>query len=52
MDMMETALTGVMDDEMIEELSKSAQRFRGKLVKIVIQEVNDQERKLRGRRGE
>jgi hypothetical protein len=48
--MMETALTGVMDEEMAEDLSKAAQRFRGKLVKVTIPEVNEQERKPRGRR--
>ncbi len=37
---METQLTGVMDDELIDELQKIAQRFKGKIVRVVIQEVN------------
>jgi hypothetical protein len=41
-----------MDEESIEELSKVAQRFKGRQVKVVIQAVNEQERKPRGRREE
>jgi hypothetical protein len=47
--MMETTLTGMMDEELTEELSKVAQRFRGKQVQITIEEVND-EPKSRGRK--
>jgi hypothetical protein len=47
--MMETTLTGMMDEELTEELSKAAQRFRGKQVKITIEEVTD-EPKSRGRK--
>jgi hypothetical protein len=42
-DMMETARMGVRDDERIEALSKSAQRFRGKLIKVIIIEVSENE---------
>lgn len=45
---METQMTGVMDEEFIEELAKAAQRFKGKIVKVVLQEVNGQEKKKRG----
>jgi hypothetical protein len=47
--MMETTLTGMMDEQLTEELSKVAQRFRGRQVKITIEEVND-EPKSRGRK--
>jgi hypothetical protein len=40
--MMETTLTGMMDEELTEELSRVGQRFRGKQVKITIQEVTDE----------
>ena len=46
--MMETTLTGMMDEDLTEEL-KVAQRFRGKQVKITIEEVID-EPKSRGRK--
>ena len=47
--MMETTLTGIMDEQLTEELAKVAQRFRGKQVKITIQEVHDEPRS-RGRK--
>ena len=47
--MMETTQTGMMDEELTEELSKAAQRFRGKQGKITIEEVTD-ESKSRGRK--
>ena len=47
--MMETALTGVMDDEMAEELVKVVQRFKGRHDKVIIQEIS--EAKPRGRDG-
>ena len=50
--MMETTLSGVMDDELIDELTKVAQRFKGKLVKVTIIEVNEQERRPRERNGD
>jgi hypothetical protein len=46
---METTLTGMMDEQLTEELSKVAQRFRGRQVKITIQELTD-ESKSRGRK--
>jgi hypothetical protein len=39
--MMETALTGVIDDEMAEELVKVVQRFKGRLDKVIIQETSE-----------
>jgi hypothetical protein len=39
--MMETALTGVMDDEMAEELVKVVRRFKGRLDKVIIQEISE-----------
>lgn len=42
---METQLTGVMDEELITELERIAQRFLGKQVKVVIQEDNGQKKK-------
>jgi hypothetical protein len=47
---MKTELTGQMDSDMIEEMTKAAERFRGREVRIVIEENNGQERKPRGRR--
>ena len=47
---MSTELTGVMTDELIEQLQQIAQTFKGKTVRIVIQESNGDERKPRGRR--
>jgi hypothetical protein len=47
--MMKTMLTGAMDEQLSEELSKVAQPIRGKQVEITIQEVND-EAKSRGRK--
>jgi hypothetical protein len=47
--MMKTTLTGMMDEQLTEELSKVAPRFRGKQVEITIQEVHD-EPKSRGRK--
>jgi hypothetical protein len=41
----ETQLTGVMDEELITELERIAQRFLGKQVKVVIQEDNGQKKK-------
>jgi hypothetical protein len=45
---MQTTLTGYLDDEMIEEIMKAAQRFRGKEVKVTIEEPV--EPKPRGRK--
>ena len=39
--MMETALTSVMDDEMAEELVKVVRRFKGRLDKVIIQEISE-----------
>jgi hypothetical protein len=47
--MIETALVGVMDEEMLGELTKAAQRFRGKMVKVTIIGVHENESK-RGRK--
>jgi hypothetical protein len=47
--MIETALVGVMDEEMVGELTNAAQRFRGKIVKVTIIEVKESESK-RGRK--
>jgi hypothetical protein len=38
---METALTGVMDNEMAEELVKVVQRFKCRHDKVIIQEINE-----------
>ena len=46
---MGTDVTGVMDEELTEELGRIVQRFRGKLVKVTITEVNENESK-RGRK--
>jgi hypothetical protein len=43
----ETQLTGMMDEELITELQRIAQRFLGKQVKVVVQEWNGQEKKPR-----
>jgi hypothetical protein len=47
--MMEAQLVGILDDETSAELTKAAQRFTGRLVKIVIAEVTEKEAK-RGRK--
>jgi hypothetical protein len=47
---METILTGIMDDELMNTLQKVAELFKGRQVKVVIQESNGDERKPRGRR--
>jgi hypothetical protein len=47
--MIESALVGVMDEETVGELTKAAQRFRGKIVKVTIIEVKENELK-RGRK--
>jgi hypothetical protein len=47
--MIETVLAGVMDEEMVGELTKAVQRFRGKVVKSTIIEVQENESK-RGRK--
>jgi hypothetical protein len=39
--MMETALTGVMDDEMAEELVKVVQGFKCRHDKVLIQEISE-----------
>jgi hypothetical protein len=45
--MMETQLSGVMDDQLIEELQRIAQRFLGKQVRIIIEENNGEKRRKR-----
>lgn len=39
--MMETALTSAMDDKMAEELVKVVRRFKGRLDKVIIQEISE-----------
>jgi hypothetical protein len=45
----EIQLTGVMNDELVEELQRIAQRFTGKQVKVIIQEFNGEEKSRRRR---
>jgi phenylpyruvate tautomerase PptA (4-oxalocrotonate tautomerase family) len=44
---MKTELTGQMDQEMAEEITKAAQRFYGKEVRVIIDEVNDEKPRRR-----
>jgi hypothetical protein len=45
----EIQVTGVMNDELVEELQRIAQRFMGKQVKVIIQEFNGEEKSRRRR---
>jgi hypothetical protein len=43
--MLEITLTGVVDEAIVEELTKTTQRFRGKLEEVTLIEVNENEPK-------
>ncbi len=46
----ETIITGVMDDELMNTLQKAAELFKGRQVKVVFLEQNGDNRKPRGKR--
>lgn len=45
----ETIITGVMDDELMNTLQKAAELFKGRQVKVVFQEQTGATRRPRGR---
>ena len=45
---METQLTGVLDEEMAQEVAKALERFKGRNVKVVISEYTGEKKGKRG----
>jgi hypothetical protein len=48
-EIVEIQVTSVMNDELVKELQRIAQRFMGKQVKVIIQEFNGEEKSRRRR---